>query len=80
VSSDDPALGTGGGSPPPVTPSPAPTDLARADEDDRPVAALNPFQAQPRSQRMASSAAVLVTIGLHAAAAVALALNPGLAK
>ena len=56
------------------------TRPTKEEDEARPVAALNPFQAQPSSQRMASSAGILVTIGLHAAAALALALNPGLAK
>ncbi len=49
------------------------------EERDRRVA-LSPFHTTSLRQRLAGSTAVLVTLGLHAAAAVALALNPGLAK
>ncbi len=91
MSSDDPVDGAGGSAAPPpraalgpgFVPQEGPLTPSRGtpdEDDDRPVAALNPFQAQPRSQGVASSAALLITIGLHAGAAVALALNPGLAK
>ncbi len=51
----------------------------RQDERERAVA-LSPFRAESRGHTALRTTAIAVTFGLHAAAAVALALNPGLAK
>jgi protein TonB len=48
--------------------------------EERKRLALSPFAPAPRSHTLARTVAIAVTLGLHAAAAIALAMNPGLAK
>jgi protein TonB len=47
---------------------------------DEAPSTLNPFRAERPRDRVLRSAAIFVTLGLHAAAAFALAMNPGLAR
>ncbi len=47
---------------------------------DEASATLNPFQVERPRERALRSVAILATLGLHAVAAFALAMNPGLAR